>query len=64
VALSLRGATPPPETGALPRANGSPGRTTKESAMNIRPEDIANALVTMTFAVASVAMWVVVFVAA
>jgi len=32
--------------------------------MNIRPEDIANALVTMTFAVASVAMWVVVFVAA
>lgn len=32
--------------------------------MNIRHEDIANALVTMTFAVAFVAMWVVVFAAA
>ncbi len=31
---------------------------------NIRHEDIANAVVTMTFAVASVAMWVVVFIAA
>lgn len=32
--------------------------------MNIRHEDIANALVTMTFGIAFVAMWVAVFVAA
>ena len=31
--------------------------------MNIRHEDLAHALVSMTFAIAAVAMWVVVFAA-
>ncbi len=34
-----------------------------ESAMNIRHEDFAHALVSVTFAVATMAMWVVVFAA-